>query len=542
MSKPLRRETLIPLFHLAALLLSGGMLVLSFPTYDQAWLGWVGLVPLLLGIRRLRPWHAFIAGWLAGIVYFVGIFPWINEVRSAGILAIGLGHLYLGLYFGLFSAIMSLIVRRLSLPLLTAAPVWVAVEYLRSHFLFLAFPWALLGHTQYLNLPILQVASLSGAYGVSFLLVLANGAIADVIGQWIDGNRLKVSNRPVSIKYKPVYAGLMVFVVIAVSWGLGRWAISREVSGTPFSLAVVQGNIPQGMKWDPQFRDGIISKYERLSEEAARSNPQLIVWPETATPGFVLKDMALLKRMVAMIRRLGTHFLVGSAEYPKFGKAPLIREKSGNTALYFSPTGKVLGQYLKIRLLPLGEYIPYKGTIPWPRFIISPEKKNYLIPGTDSMVFNLGGTKFGVLICWENIFPDLSRRLAKKGAAFVVNISNEAWFGDSAEPYQMVSMGVFRAVENRIHMVRATNTGISCFIDPYGRVTGMVERGGETLFVEGVSVREIRLSRPGTFYTRYGDILAFGCIAFSLLIVVWSLLRGIRGALSHDTQTTGGDT
>ena len=180
--------------------------------------------------------------------------------------------------------------------------------------------------------------------------------------------------------------------------------------------------------------------------------------------------------------------------------------------------------------------------IPWPHFIIPPEKKNFLIPGTESTIFSLSRAKFGVLICWENIFPELTRRLVRNGADFVINISNEAWFGKTAAPYQMLSMGVFRAVENRIHLVRATNTGISCFIDPYGRMTGRISNGGEELFVDGVSTYEMRLSSPGTFYTRYGDILAFGCIALTLCLMLWSGLRIIMGASSHKAQSVGGET
>lgn len=526
-------------FLLLAPLLSGALLVLAFPSYDHARLGWVGLVPLLLVIRRLRPWQAFLAGWLAGIVYFVGVFPWINEVRSVSKLAIGLGHLYLGLYFALFCAIISLVIRRFSLPLLTAAPVWVAVEYLRSHFFFLGFPWALLGHTQYLHLPIIQMASFTGAYGVSFMMVLVSGAIADLLVHWF-GRKKSDSKDSGGIGYKPVPICVLVLLGIAAFWILGWRELSKEVSGTPVSVAVVQGNISQSVKWNPGFRDQIVSKHERLSEEAARFKPHLIVWPETSTPGLILKDMGLLKRMVTMIKRLKTYFLVGSAEYPKFGKDPLKREKSGNTALFFSPKGKVLGQYLKIRLIPLWEYIPYERIIHWPHFIIPSGKKNFLISGTESTVFNLARARFGVLICWENIYPDLSRRLVKKGADFIVNISNEAWFGNTAAPYQVLSMCVFRAVENRIPMVRATNTGISCFIDSHGRVKDRVRKGGEELFVDGVGTYEVPLSSTGTFYTRYGDIMAFSCLAFTLCLMLWSAFKGIWGASDSKSRSKGG--
>jgi apolipoprotein N-acyltransferase len=511
--------------YLAGPIISGGLLVLAFPNYNQAWLGWIGVVPLLLAIRRLKPWQAFLMGWIGGIVYFVGIFPWINEVKSINKLAIGLGHLYLGLYLGLFCACMNLLHRKLSAPLLTAAPLWVTIEYLRAHFFFLAFPWALLGHTQYLNLPILQIASFAGSYGVTFFMILVNGVIADLIVSWI-GKRNSMKGKFDGIKHHSAIAFFSTLVAIIAIWTYGWLLVSEKVTGTPFSVGVVQGNIPQNMKFDPIYRDSIFSTYENLSKEVAFTHPKLIVWPETSTPGFILKNMELYKRMVKLVRDLNIHFLIGSAEYPKFGKKPINQGKSGNTALYFSPQGKILGQYLKIRLLPLGEYIPYENIIPWPHFIIPPDKTNFLIPGKEATLFNLEEAKFGVLICWENLFPDLSQQLAIKGANFIVNISNEAWFGKTAAPYQILSMCVFRAVENRISMVRATNTGISCFIDPYGRITNRVRTGNEELFVEGVSSHKIQLSSTGTFYTHCGDILAYGCIGIAIGLILFSILSG----------------
>lgn len=515
-----------PVF-LSGPIISGALLVLAFPDYNQAWIGWIGVVPLMLCIRRLTPWQAFFAGWIGGIAYFVGIFPWINEVQSIAKLAIGLGHLYLGLYLGLFCACMSLMHRKLRVPLLTAAPVWVTIEYLRAHFFFLAFPWALLGHTQYLNLPILQLASFAGSYGITFTMILVNGIIADLIVHRIEkGNSRDL--KFAGIRYNPVIAIFPVLAGLIVFWAYGLISVPQKTTGRPLPVGVVQGNIPQDMKFDPDYRDFIFSKYENLSKEVFHNNLRLIVWPETSTPGFILKDMALYNRMAKLVKDLKIHFLIGSTEYSKFSNKPVDREKSGNTALYFSPQGKIAGQYLKIRLLPLGEYIPLENTIPWPHFIISPDKTNYLIPGKEATIFDLDETKFGVLICWENIFPYLSRQLARKGANFIVNISNEAWFGKTAAPYQILSMCVFRAVENRISIVRATNTGISCFIDSYGRITDRVKNGNEELFVDGVSSHEIQISETGTFYTQYGDILPYGCIGITIGLLLISILRTTR--------------
>ena len=507
-------------FSLLTLFLTGVLLVLAFPNYHLTWLAWIAFVPLLIGIRGRKPWQAFLMCWFCGVVFYFAITPWISDFPSISRPASWLGYLYLSLYFALFGLFLTLILRRIEVPLLVAAPIWVVFEYLRSNLLFLSFPCVLLGHTQYLNLPIIQIASFTGVYGVSFVIMLTNGAITDLINCWVDKKRQRHPTNSHLQAYNPFYGGLVVLAIFLVLWVAGWRTLSWENSGRPFSVAVVQGNIPQEIKWNREYREKIISKYENLTEEAAKANPKLIAWPEASTPGFVLKDMTLLQRMVSIVRRSNAHLLVGSAEYPKFDKALAKKKKSGNTALFLSPEGKILGQYIKIRLVPFGEYVPFEGSIPWPEFIVRKDMTSH-ISGEKPTLFEIDGTKFGTLICWEILFPDLIRSFVKKGAGFVINISNEAWFGKSAVPHQILSMSIFRAVENRVNLVRATNTGVSCFIDPYGRITNRITNGDEDIFIAGTLTQEIRLSPPGTFYTRYGDVLAYGCIAFSLGLVIW---------------------
>jgi len=511
------------IFSLLAPLLSGALLFLAFPNYHLGWFAWIGFVPLLLAIRGKSPWQAFLLCWFCGVIFFLGITPWwIKEFQSVSIFATGFGYIYLSLYFALFGLLLGLILRRISLPLLIAAPVWVVFEYLRSNLSFLAFPWALLGHTQYLNLPFIQMASITGIYGLSFIIMLVNGAIADFIGYWIE---IRQQREPLNWRNAPIFRGAVVLVIVLTLLVAGYISLPSAPTGKSLSVAVVQGNIPQRIKWDRKYREQIISKYESLTEEAAKSKPQLIIWPETSTPGLILKDIALLQRMISITRRSQTHFLVGSAEYPKFEKTHEKARRSGNTALFFSPEGRVIGQYLKIRLIPFGEYIPYEEIIPWPDFIVQKKIRNLDLAGTEAALFKVEGNWFGTLICWEVLFSDLCRSSVKKGADFLINLTNEAWFGQTDFPYQMLSSCVFRAVENRINLVRCANTGISCFIDPYGRVTGRVTNGGEDIFVSGTLTQNILISPPGTFYTCYGDVLVYGCIAFLVILVVWVLVR-----------------
>jgi apolipoprotein N-acyltransferase len=522
-----------------AAMLSGILLYLAFPAYDLHFFAWVGLVPLFLVIYWNKPWQAFLLCVLEGFVFSLGMTP-IKFISTASIPAGILACIYVSMFYGLFGLFLSVFVRRMGVPLLIAAPIWVAFEYARANFFFLAFSGGLLGHTQYMNLPLLQMASLTGVYGISFILVLANAAIADLLIHWIRKIRKTQTLGFYIPGLNPIYGGIVVLIIILVLWGAGWRVIPGELPGKPFSVAVVQGNIPQEIKWERQYREHIISRYEVLSEEASRTKPQLIIWPEASTPGLVLNDSGLLQRMVSMIRHMHTYFLVGSAEYPKFATTlpKDKRTRSGNTALFFSPEGKVLGQYVKIRLVPFGEYIPSEEVIPWPDFIVPKKKTNFHISGNELTLFGIDGTRFGTLICWEILFPELTRSFVKKGANFVVNLSNEAWFGKSPVPYQILCISVFRAVENRINVVRSTNTGISGFIDPYGRIIGKVTNGGEDISVAGTLTKDIFLSPPGTFYTNHGDILPFGCIAFTIGLIFWGTFK-ISSSRSNKDQEHG---
>lgn len=504
-------------------LFSALLLTLSFPVFDLGFFAWIGLVPFFLAIKDKSLKVGLGLSYLTGFGFFLGVFFWINSVKGVTLLHYSILGLYLGLYFPLFGLFFHFISRKTRVPLVIAAPpLWVAIEYLRSNAGFAALPMGLLGYTQHQNLSLIQMASFTGIYGVSFIIVLANAAIADLISYLTEQRK---RGKPLAFKTLPVFRGAVVLAMILILSVAGYISIPPALSGKPFSVAVVQGNIPQEIKWKREYREQIISKYEALSEEASKVHPRIIVWPEASTPGFILGDHSLLRRMVSMVSRMNTYLLVGSAEYPKFGKKP-IKLKSGNTALFFSPEGKILGQYLKIYLIPFGEYVPYEGIIKWPEFII-PKGMNSNVEGTEVVLFGTDGTKFGTLICSETLYPELARCMVKKGAGYLINISNEGWFGKSAYSYQALSIAVFRAAENRVNLVRSTNTGISAFIDPYGRITARLTNGGEHLFVEGTLTREIFLSPSGTFYTRYGDVFIYSCIAFSIGFSIYSFFGNI---------------
>jgi apolipoprotein N-acyltransferase len=498
-------------------ILSGFLLLLAFPTFDLGWLAWVGLVLFFIAISSRSAKSAIFLSYVFGIVFMTGLYRWIFEAPGYHLYHHAILMVCFGLYFGLFGGIANLISRTLGAAWAhLAMPFgWVAMEFVKSNLSFVALPFPILAHSQYPYINLIQITSLTGTYFLSFLIVLFNSALAAIILRSL--YRSTAHGKVSGIPSRRGTFGLVLLSVTLLALVLihGYFVLpQRPMSGRSLTVSVVQGNIDREKKKDPRkHATFIMQKYSELTEKASLDRPELIVWPEAATPGLILKNSYILNQMVMIARRENTHFLIGSSEYPKFTTEKFDPKKIGNTALFFSPQGRVLGQYLKIRLIPFAEYIPYRESIPWPEFIV-PRNKASDVPGQEYTLFDLDGTKFGAVICSECTFPDLFRRFVKKGAAFMVNITNEGWFGETAL-HQKVAASVFRAVENRIFLVRATNTGISCFIDPYGRITGRVQKDEKDTLVEGYLTRPVYLSDEITFYTRYGDLFAYLCLLVS---------------------------
>jgi apolipoprotein N-acyltransferase len=509
-------------------ILSSLLLFFSFPKFDLQLLAWVGLVPLYWIIMQTRPWQAFFHSFLTGFLFFALVFGWILSVPNYRFIHHAIVCCYLALFFGIHGLAVNWVSGQLGLIAtgLSAPAIWVTMEYLRSNLSFMALPWALLAHSQHGNLPVIQMASFTGAYGISFLIVLVNSAIYQIIRTRLGFPPTGPSRTAKTIL--PVTA--LVLLILALTYGYQALSSPKEIR--PIRISVLQGNIGQEKKGNPRaYGAHIMERYTELTRKAALDKPDLIVWPETATPGFILLNRPLMQQLKSLISETGAYFLIGTSEVSKFGRAEPGPLKLGNAAVFLSPSGAVFGQYLKIRLVPFGEYIPLEKFIDWPHFIVSDPKKFREVPGNDYTLFPLGETRFGVVICWEHVFPDLFRTFVKNGANFMLNITNEGWFGDTAAPHQMLAISVFRAVENRCAIGRSANTGISCFIDHKGRVIGRVQNSAnKDTFVSGWLTGEIAPLNRKTFYTCHGDVFAFFCLSLSflMLVVAWALTRRRR--------------
>jgi apolipoprotein N-acyltransferase len=495
--------------------LSGALLVLSFPPLGLGSLAWIALVPLLVSLEGRGPGAAFVLSYVGGLVFIIGSFSWILTVPGYNLVDEALLAFYLALYVAVWGLTVAWLRRRTALPLAVVAPIlWVALEYVRSNLGFLSLPWMLLGHTQHLNIRLIQITSFTGVYGLTFLIVLVNAAVAETTLHFA-GTSAALSREVVSGSRLPVGALACAAVLLVSTWFYGVTVAAPSQGRERITAALIRTNVARDHKWDTESRRRIVERNEELTRKAAEAAPQLIVWPETAVPGDVQHHLPLRQMVAQAARESKTSLLVGSSEYAKFTERRLVTGQY-NSMYLFSPTGEIAGQYRKIVLVPFGEYEPMRGLVRWPKIIAASMGTH--LPGNAYMVFNIGGVPFSAVICWEIIFPDLVRHFVLGGARFIVNASNEAWFPGSSMPEQMLAMSVFRAVENRTAVARSANLGISAIIDPFGRVTQRFSGSAPGAApADGVLVGEIPLAGSGTFYTRHGDLFAFACVAASLL-------------------------
>ncbi len=488
---------------------AAGLLILAFPRTDLWLLAWIGLVPLLRGLDGQTPARAFARAYLCGILFFAGTLYWLVHVTLPGMVLLAA---YLAVYFGLFGLGYNFLDRH-NVPWkpFALASLWTLLEYVRAHFL-TGFGWSSLGQSQSGNILVIQIAELTGMYGVTFLVVLINCFFKEALGS--------VGTRDLSRKNALKLSFFVPVIVLALvaGYGASRLAVLRRAGSRPApraAIAVIQANIPQSMKWyEPAWPD-ILARYKILTGAAAKERPDLIIWPETSYPGILWEDEKLFEELKGFVARLGIPLLVGS----------VVREDGRyyNAAVLLSKDGKVLRQYKKIHLVPFGEYIPLRFLFPFLEHIVpiadftaGEEYSVFEVPGGDA------GRFFSVLICFEDTLGGIARQFVRQGAGLLVNITNDAWFRDTKAPFMHAQAAVFRAVENRRELVRAANTGVSCFIDASGRVTRAVEdEHGKKTYVPGYAIAELRFDRQKTFYTRYGDVFILACAG-----LLWAAVRG----------------
>ena len=449
--------------------------------------------------------RAFTLGLLSGAVYFTFTLYWLVETMTTfgGLqpAVAAFAALLLVAYLSLFPAAFAVAVARMSRAfgpeaLLLAAPVWVATE-LGRQYVWDGFPWELLGYSQITWLPIAQLASVTGVYGLSLLLALTGASAAYLLVR--RGSRRLI-----------VGTGVAALVIAIGLWGGWRLHDSSLLSsGEPVRVAVLQANIAQEDKWNPALADSITESYLSMSRQALGQGATFIIWPESSTPFYFEHDLLRGGAIRRLAREGKATFLIGSDQVEPVRAAPGLprpEARTYNAAFLVKPDGQIGAVYRKMHLVPFGEYVPLQRLL----FFVKPivEAVSDFAPGTEATLLPVGTHHASTAICYEVIFASLMRQFVVNGSELLTTITNDAWYGTSSAPYQHWDQAAMRAIEGGRYVARAANTGISGFVDPYGRVLQKT-----TLFTPAMLVADLRFIRERTIYSRVGDLVAWLSLA-----------------------------
>jgi apolipoprotein N-acyltransferase len=495
-------------------IISGILLALSFPRYGHPLLAWVALAPLIVPLfdaqrpPAFRPSRAFLLGFAAGLGYFGGTVYWTGTVvsqfgglsRPVGVLVAALLVAYLALFTALFTLCLGWLGAKYGRRAILLAPaVWVTTELGRTYF-WSGFPWLLLGYSQTTVLPIAQLASVVGVFGMSALVALVSTSLAYVA----------ISRSAGSIGLIGVTAAVLVGVTV---WGNRRLENDTLIDqGRRVRVALIQGNIPQDEKWDPAQAIRILSTYLSLTREAAAQGAQLVIWPESSTPFPFLDDKTGGESIRALVRETGIELLLGSDQIDHHSKAYY------NAAFLVRKDGDVAGVYQKMHLVPFGEFVPLQQLL----FFVGPlvEQASAFSPGRDMVMLPTSHGAVSTAICYEIVFPRLVGESVTRGSQLLTTITNDAWYGHSSAPYQHFLQASMRAIEQGRFLARSANTGISGFVDPYGRVLQKTD-----IFERAILVGDVRLLDGRTIYGRIGDLFAYICAALTAVALLFAPRR-----------------
>jgi len=397
--------------------------------------------------------------------------------------------------------------------------IWVCIDLLRSVGE-IAFPWAFLGYSLTPFLPTVQIASITGVWGVTFLVVLGNVLVFEVLTSYYrNENQLQ----------KWIHASVFCMFIGCIScWGYFR--MKHSLHGTTTKVSLIQSNIDQ-LHWGNNSLDEAFSITEKMIRDAAAEKPQLVIGPESALLCFLDRQSTLRRRVVGWANEIQTPLLLGALHWDKAPDAAAYEYYVYNSAFLIEPGSNVLTHYYKQKLVPFSEKMPFENSIPILSRVNLGEAD--FQSGIDPVIFTAGEIRAAPFICYEIIFPSFVQQRLKRDANLIVTITNDGWFGKTTGPFHHATMARMRAIENCVSIVRCANSGFSMFIDPYGRVQKQT-----SLYKREILTGETLLKSADTFYSRHGDWFLLMCSLISISGIVFSLVNSIFRKKKHAAQPT----
>jgi len=515
--------------------ITGILVCFSFPTVLFGWhapsmgiIGYVALVPLFVAVHKVLPRKAFVLTFVSALVWYGGSLYWVFRAMhtygklpalSSALITVLL-VVVVSAYIALAPMLTRFIIRNGKGETLLVLPaLWVAMEFCRNYLPCNGFPWSNVAMSQYQLLTPLQICDITGVYGLIFVIVWINQFVAEIF--------LRLKGEHIThLRSKSVTTAILLIIIII--YGAVRLKTLPEsyAAAQAVKVGMIQGNIDQGEKWDESKAIDNLNIH-RLSARRLRNAPvDLIIWPEAAYPWFFPTQIASINPL-----RLGFSDME-MTRYPYTLMGAVSEEPTGdlhNSAFLFDSHGRFEGEYHKAHLVPFGEYIPYKKLFFFAKKLTAPVGN--FIGGSSYEPLSFGARLVGILICYEDIFPEISRKTVAAGAEFLANLTNDAWYGVSSAPYQHLALSVFRAVENRRYLVRATNSGVSAVIEPSGRI---VMQSG--IFERAIMVAAIAPLTKLSTYTRLGDWFAWGCIVYAAFMIAMCFFAGFNKIRSTKSE------
>lgn len=524
--------------------ISGVLVGICFPPFELphlSWLPWVALAPLCWALwilplpdsPKLRARKVFLLGWTSGSISFLISLQWITTVTGLGWVLLSL---VVGLYHGLWGVFAGMLLRPLGetndptkawlgngrnlLVALLAAAGWVALEWLRGT-LFSGFGWNALGVALRNSIPLIQITSITGTAGLTFLCVLGSAITA------ITMERLYREIRAGRTRPHIDFFAVIFLVVLLFGYGVKKITAPSRPS-LHLKISGIQGNVPVSDYWNDKSDARIMENYLGQSRKALAADPDLIVWPEAATPRPLLLDEIIYNQVKELAGGTRADFLIGSVHYEQDPRGDY------NSAILLTGHGASAQIYNKVHLVPFGEYVPFRHSFPLFSWIVGNKVPYDFDPGKGPALLELSvkPIKLGPLVCFEDTLGDLTRRSAKLGAQLLMTITNDGWFEHSAATRQHLANAQLRTAETGLPMVRVADTGISCVVDGFGRIRQELRGADGDTFIQGILQADILVPRDPvpTFYTRHGDLFALTCLALTLAASLTAFLIGCRKA------------
>ena len=505
---------------------TGLLLASAFPPFNVGQSAWLALVPILFALEGCAARQAFRRGYVAGLVFFGATTWWTVYTTVAGtplllalagtVALVALVALYFGLAAAGWAKLSALFddqqdpaLRNLVLAVLATAG-WVTLEWVRGVFPFGGFPLNFLGVAFWQSAPLVQFASVTGVYGVSALACIVNFALYFTLRRF-----LRQMREP-ETRQRPSWEFYVAMVLVCAAFLHGWHEIQLGESREVLRLAVVQGNIPQTLKFEASQKPMILERYRELTEAVTMNRPDLIIWPETATPDRLRYDPESYAMVTTLVAQARAPLFTGTIDADPTANG----EVDYNAAMLVLPDGTLQDVYRKIHLVPFGEYVPLRKVLPFMKWL-TPIPDSFE-RGQRYTLFRVHDVSFGSVICFEDVVAGLYRQFVKRGAEFMVNVTNDAWFKTSPAAEMHLANAVFRAVENHRPLVRVTNHGVTCIVDEFGIV-----RERLAPFTEGAAIWKLSVprARTQTFYTRFGDVFVAGCAMVTALGIAVALFR-----------------